>query len=327
MQKKLSILIPVYNMQQYLDDCLQSLVKQKWQSVVEIVIIDDGSTDNSGKICAEYADKYSYISLYSKDNGGVSSARNEALEYATGEYLYWVDPDDFIADNFWEIIEPILLNGYDFVFFDMHTIIDNKRSKHMFEQTSRELSINELINYLADGVRIFSHLPTKIIKKTLWEGVQFPKDIAMCEDYSVLTYIAPKAKSVYYLHEALYNYRQHIYSITHNLSVHDMEIIYNLAKTRYAYFRQAGYAVTSAGIRYVEYLYLKYIVSGTCLKEDSVCYEHLFYEMLKNLKQNKNVLLESGLLDHKSRLLCYLLLWDMRILINLIVGIKKFLKL
>lgn len=90
----LSIIIPVYNISRYLPRCLDSLLCSNKD--YEIILIDDGSTDGSGKICDQYADTYDIVSVYHKQNGGVSSARNLGLEKATGKYIYFVDGDDWV---------------------------------------------------------------------------------------------------------------------------------------------------------------------------------------------------------------------------------------
>lgn len=134
---KLSIMVPVYNMQAYLGECLQSLTKHDWADEAEIIIIDDGSMDNSMAICEKYAAKYPYISVYHKENGGVSSARNMALQYASGEYFYWVDPDDYVADDFWQRVKPVLEQDYDFIFFDLITLHGSQQKYVYFADSSK----------------------------------------------------------------------------------------------------------------------------------------------------------------------------------------------
>lgn len=96
--KKLSIIIPVYNVEKYLDDCLKSIIKQYIEEI-EIILIDDGSTDKSGYICDKYSKDYEYIHVIHKENGGLSSARNVGIKEARGEYIWFVDSDDYIANN------------------------------------------------------------------------------------------------------------------------------------------------------------------------------------------------------------------------------------
>lgn len=96
---KVSIIVPVYNSEAFIRKCLDSLVSQTYK-YIEIVIVDDGSKDNSYSICKEYGEKYSYIHIIQKENGGVSSARNCGLDYATGEYISFVDADDYVEKEY-----------------------------------------------------------------------------------------------------------------------------------------------------------------------------------------------------------------------------------
>ena len=96
---KYSVIIPVYNAEKTIQRCLDSLLKQHRQDV-EILIVNDGSTDESGSICKNYAQQYSCIRYFEKENGGVSSARNLGLEKAKGEYILFVDSDDYVAENY-----------------------------------------------------------------------------------------------------------------------------------------------------------------------------------------------------------------------------------
>lgn len=97
---KLSIIVPVYNVEKYLDDCLQSLLNQDAdKSLYEIICINDGSTDKSGEILDNYANNNSYIKVIHKANGGVSSARNTGIDEAKGKYIWFVDSDDFVSQN------------------------------------------------------------------------------------------------------------------------------------------------------------------------------------------------------------------------------------
>ena len=92
----ISIIVPVYNVENYLKECIDSILRQEFRDY-EIILVDDGSKDDSGKICDEYGKKYSFISVIHKKNGGLSDARNFGLKIAKGEYILFIDSDDYIA--------------------------------------------------------------------------------------------------------------------------------------------------------------------------------------------------------------------------------------
>ena len=98
-ERLVSIIVPVFNVENYLKECVDSILRQDYADI-EILLIDDGSTDNSGKLCDEYAQNYSAITAYHKQNGGLSSARNYGMYKAKGEYYCFIDSDDYISDDF-----------------------------------------------------------------------------------------------------------------------------------------------------------------------------------------------------------------------------------
>ena len=123
--KKVSVIIPVYNVEKYLAKCLESVINQTYSNL-EIILVDDGSTDSSGKICDEFAVQDNRICVVHKENGGLSSARNAALNIATGEYICFVDSDDFIYENLVvESIEKLEKTNSDVCMFS-HFTTDGK---------------------------------------------------------------------------------------------------------------------------------------------------------------------------------------------------------
>ena len=99
MDVRISVIIPIYNVERYIRECLQSVARQSF-SAYEVLMVDDGSTDQSGRIAQEYADRYSRFRLIHKENGGLSSARNAGLEQAKGMYVCFVDADDYITEDY-----------------------------------------------------------------------------------------------------------------------------------------------------------------------------------------------------------------------------------
>ena len=118
MLDKVSIIIPVYNVEVYLKECIESVLEQSYKNL-EIILVDDGATDSSGKICDEYKDKDNRIIVFHKENGGLSSARNSGLAIATGKFVYFLDSDDYIEKNAIEVlVENMRTNNSEVVFLD-----------------------------------------------------------------------------------------------------------------------------------------------------------------------------------------------------------------
>ena len=98
----LSVVIPVYNCEKYINQCINSILSQPCSNNIEIIIVDDGSTDKSGYICDKLCERYNNIAVIHKENGGVASARNIGIEKATGDYIAFVDGDDFWEKDFFD---------------------------------------------------------------------------------------------------------------------------------------------------------------------------------------------------------------------------------
>ena len=123
----ISVIIPVYNVEKYLQECVDSVLSQTYENY-EIILIDDGSTDSSGAICDEFAVGNEKIKVIHKENGGLSHARNTGLSLAQGEYIYFLDSDDYLDDNAFSLmLERIEKENADFLFFDAHSFNDEGR--------------------------------------------------------------------------------------------------------------------------------------------------------------------------------------------------------
>lgn len=106
----ISVIVPVYNVEEYLKQCLDSILEQTFSNY-EVILVNDGSTDSSGLICQEYAEKDSRIRYFEKENGGLSDARNYGIEQAQGEYLTFVDSDDFLDKMHLNVLYTALVNN------------------------------------------------------------------------------------------------------------------------------------------------------------------------------------------------------------------------
>jgi glycosyltransferase involved in cell wall biosynthesis len=134
--KRISIIIPVFKVEKYLNRCVDSIIYNSKDKLneIEIILVDDGSPDKSPTICDEYAKKYDFVKIIHKDNGGVSSARNEGIKSATGEFLTFVDSDDYVNENFYKIFE-VINNNEEIEIFMFQVIKNNKILKtHITEK-------------------------------------------------------------------------------------------------------------------------------------------------------------------------------------------------
>ena len=124
-----SIIIPVYNVEKYLPRCIESVLSQTYSSI-EIILVDDGSVDNSGKICDEIASVNPKVKVIHKENGGLSDARNAGIKIAQGEYFSFIDSDDWIHEDTYRILaDKIKQNHADIICFGMIELYENKRDR------------------------------------------------------------------------------------------------------------------------------------------------------------------------------------------------------
>lgn len=212
----LSIIIPIYNQEKYLAKCLDSILENVLGEPCEVILIDDGSTDSSGDIIDSYAREHALFVVHHTENRGVSAARNLGLDLARGRYIAWVDPDDYISPQWYASLRPLLESGVDFVFFDMVIAYPDRETVSAYGKGSQSIPLDTFLWDLQDGIRIQSHLCSKVFRRTLWKGIRFPLELSYCEDFSVMHKVAVRATKIEYLHAPLYYYVQHPESITND---------------------------------------------------------------------------------------------------------------
>lgn len=203
---KISVIVPVYNTQVYLKRCLDSLVNQTLKEI-EIIIINDGSTDNSQLIIDEYAKKYDNVKSYNKTNGGISSARNMGILKATGEYLSFIDSDDYIDKNaLKKMYDKAKKENLDIVVCDSINVYEDGREEH----------IHSNIHYSSDDCKNYVIAPPmaciRIYKKEIFNTVTFKEGI-FYEDLELIPSLISLTKKVGFLEEGLYYYFQRSGSI------------------------------------------------------------------------------------------------------------------
>lgn len=212
---KISVIIPVYNVENYLKKCIQSILAQDF-SEYEIILVDDGSTDGSGKICDEYSQKYSQIKTIHQNNKGLGGARNRGIEEACGDYLLFVDSDDSIKENMLSYLYNIALdNNSDLVLFGMDyfdeddNLIETKRPSN---SGIRNIDSDE-------RAFVFSVDPyawNKLYKRDIFikNNIRYPERI-WYEDLCVTPKIMLCAGNVTITDRVFYNYLQRKNSIMH----------------------------------------------------------------------------------------------------------------
>ena len=222
--KVISVIVPVYNVREYLSKCIDSLINQKYPAV-EIILIDDGSTDGSDKILDEYSDKDVRIKVIHIPNGGVSNARNIGLDMATGDYITFVDSDDWIEPDFFELgIQKLQSNEADIFIGEYVEVYDGGRSKIADKRRQESLFyVDEAIKCTFIRGKGREALPWgvwgKIYRMQLLNNIRFDTELTMGEDVRMLWDIMQRAEKVIYTPTVIYDYYQRSDSAVHTLSI------------------------------------------------------------------------------------------------------------
>lgn len=209
-----SIIVPVYNVEKYLRQCIDSIINQTYKNI-EIILVDDGSTDNSGKICDEYAKKDKRIKVIHKKNGGLSDARNVGIEKATGETLSFVDSDDFVEEDMIETMFNELIKKNVKIVVHGYYIKKAEKIAHKKINEEKVISDMEAIKLCFCDNNFGFYVWNKIYKKELFEKIRFPKG-KNSEDRYVVPRLIKNAKEVYYNSSPIYYYLQRDESIVHS---------------------------------------------------------------------------------------------------------------
>lgn len=211
----ISVIVPVYNVEKYLDKCIQSILGQTYKDF-ELIFVDDGSTDCSGDICDRYADKDSRISVIHKENGGPSIARNEAVIQSRGEFITFIDSDDYVALDYLESLYcAIEKNNADISAVLMKEILEDadfrkgKNHRKLKVMSGRKALLNVLYQKDLDTTPCGMLFRRKIVLEN-----PFPEGKYHEDDFTMFKYFE-QAKIVVIVEAIMYYYVQHASSIMH----------------------------------------------------------------------------------------------------------------
>lgn len=202
---KVSVIVPVYNVEKCISKCLESLVQQTLKDV-EIIVVNDGATDDSQSYIDEFVEKYSNVYSYYKQNGGLSDARNYGLQYATGEFIAFVDSDDYVELNMLEkMYERAVRDNLDIVVCDT-----------LIEYPSFSYVVHSNMHFTSEDVRAYIFAApmacTRMVRKTVMDQFSFQKG-TLYEDLNLTPTYVTVTEKIGFVEEALYHYIQRDNSI------------------------------------------------------------------------------------------------------------------
>lgn len=205
----ISVIVPVYNVDKYLERCLDSIINQTYNNL-EIILIDDGSTDKSAKICDVYKNKDQRIVVIHKKNEGVSSARNYGLKIAHGNYVGFVDSDDYINSNMYEILYANFLKYNVDISMCNYNIIKQRTVDSRYHENLKNddfiIENKEQFYKMLNQFYFKGFLWNKLFKKDNAKKIGFRSDISFCEDLLFVAEYAQACNTFCYYKKPLYNY-------------------------------------------------------------------------------------------------------------------------
>lgn len=222
----ISVIVPVYNVESYLERCVRSILEQVYANI-EIILINDGSTDMSGKKCDLFAAMDSRIKVIHKINGGLSSARNSGMQAAKGEYITFVDSDDWISKDYISYMYEMLMKYDVDISVAEFQIVSNETEKFVIRDVKEEILANQ------DGVKrlLYQNISNcsyaKLYKRSIFENISFPQG-KLYEDVVTLYLCFSVAKSIALSNKKIYAYYMRDGSIVrNNFSLKKMDYYFN----------------------------------------------------------------------------------------------------
>lgn len=236
MQRALiSVIVPVYKVEKYIHKCIESIINQTYDNL-EIILIDDGSPDNCPKICDEYALRDNRIKVIHQENKGLSSARNKGIELAKGEYIGFVDSDDFVEPSmFQDLYNAIVKNNADISICNFY-VINNKSKEKIIKnglKNKQYYKIEALREILLDN-EIQSYAWNKLYKRELFKNVKYPVG-KKYEDIGTTFYLFEKSNRIQYIGKPEYNYLNREDSIVFNYNEQTIIDYIDIIIERYKY--------------------------------------------------------------------------------------------
>lgn len=297
--EKISVIVPVYNVEKYLERCVDSILCQTYRNL-EIILVDDGSKDNSPGICDSYCKKDKRVKVIHKKNGGLSSARNVGINESTGKYMAFVDSDDFLEKNMYEIMYNLMIeNNCNIVTCSYKYVYDNGMiKKRCKENIQKKYSFFDAIKEMNLFDRFDMSACTKLFKKELFNDIRFPEG-KLSEDYYIMYLLFEKAGEVYYISDPFYNYFQRINSITKSVNINNDFL---LAAQEQMIYLENKYPKELKNIVRSAYVSANLTVYDFYLKNGVKCPNSVIKEFKNNIKQNYKYVKKSKMYGIKKRI-------------------------
>jgi glycosyltransferase involved in cell wall biosynthesis len=283
---KVSIVVPIYKVEKFLNRCIDSILNQTYKNL-EIILVDDGSPDNCGKIANSYSLKDSRVRVFHKINGGLSDARNYGMKYVTGEYTLFVDSDDWLEEQMIEVmINTIIRHKAEIVqtafyyAYDKYLLFDERY--HQVNSPPVVLNNETIMSELVINERVKNFAWGKLYRTDIIRDVTFKKGV-LFEDVFWAHHIMKRVNTYVILNQPMYYYYQRSDSIISNYSPRNLDIIEGL-KERHVFIER----------------YYKHLIDESHRQIAKACLIH-FNLLLVNMKKDKNCIYKKGIQQYVNK--------------------------
>jgi len=311
---KVSVIVPVYNVEDYLEKCLDSLVNQTLKEI-EIIVVNDGSPDNSQKIIDKYTKKYKNIKSYEKVNGGLSDARNYGIKKTSGEYIAFVDSDDYVTTDMYEkMYQKAIKDNLDIVVCNSVNLYDD----------NTQIEIKSNLNYSNDPIKNYLIAApmacTRIYKREIFKNIEFKKEIYY-EDLELTPKLVKYTKNIDFVDEGLYYYYQRTGSIMKQKDWNDklldiFDVLESNKKALYNdYPEEIEYMYITHLLRTATLRFLDYPNKSTLINKTVLTIKENFPNWKKNIYFKKS--------SKKLQIICYLAYYKQIFLLEIIKKITN----
>lgn len=300
----ISVVIPVYNVEKYLPQCLDSVISQSYKNL-EILVVDDGSTDKSGLICDEYAERDKRIAVYHTANHGLSAARNYALDRATGDYIAFLDSDDWLeADAYSILFKEAMCTGADIVHFRFYQEFVNNTRESSGSKDRFVVEGDAILRALLLEKRVSDDVWDKFYKASLFKTIRYPEG-RIFEDKAVTYQLVKESSKLVYLPACLIHYRNRNNSLSniHSMkSLVDYWLAYSERFETLSTVSQGCYQITvSEAVSAISRMWRWY---DGCSKEEKRQTQKCLDEMQQFVKEHGSSIIHNSAYSKHVRLTC-----------------------
>lgn len=303
---EISIIVPIYNLEQYLPKCIDSILAQTFTNF-ELILINDGSTDRSGKICDDYAKIDDRVIVFHKENGGIASSRNAGLELAKGRYIGFVDNDDYINKFMFETLYKHATENFsDIVVCDFLKVGEDQgvSMDKIEDYKVEDLNNIEALHQLYTANHLTFICPwNKLYKREIFEGIKFELNY-ISDDETVAHKLLYKSTKITYIHKKLYYYVQRNESLSNQtFNIKKIDMVYAL-KGREAFFRE--HQLDELHQKAIKHFMEKFFWYYYLVKKELVNVDKELKDLKRTFDESLFLMLKHNEISWKQKVMCIL---------------------